>query len=443
MRRLKQTLFYGIMVVLTLLAIEGMAQAAYYVAYGEFNGAGPAPPDAATAIAAAATAAVATPDAAGTAAAGARPYWLQHPYYGYTRPEPEHPMNQAPPPRREDGAVLIALLGGSVGLGVTDAFRNALESWFRRNAIPLRPIVLGLAYNGMKQPQQVMQIAHSRSLGGEFDIIVNLDGHNELFISHVNYFDYGVSPFFPLWWQQLVAFTADDRPRLGRIAAERARQERRLQMAQARPWRWSAFYGIVSRYRLERSESRLRDLNRELAAAPAGYSLERHGPQWDFQDQTDLRRSTLRVWYRGSVMLADLSRNAGAEYYHYLQPNQYIPDSKPFTAAELDIAYDPNSGSIATYRDAYPQLQRLGAELRRHRINYHDLTQIFADNRETLYADDCCHFNARGYELLAESMVARLAPALRHRAALALAERPAADAPAPDAAPSPGRPDTP
>ena len=414
MSRPKQILFYGLMAVITLVVIEGMAQAAYYIAYGEFNGGGPAP--------AGSLAGAAADDADDADAdADARPYWLQHPYYGYTRPEAGHPMNQAPPPRREEGVILIALVGGSVGLGVTEAFRSALKDWFRDQDIPLRPVALGLAYNGMKQPQQVIQIANSLIRGGEYDVIVNLDGHNELFVAHTNYYDYDISPFFPLWWQQLVTVTAADKLLIGRIAWERERHDRRQRAARAAPWRWSAMYGIISRYRLERTAARVLALNRELAASAAGYSLERDGPQWHFQDQNDLRRAALRVWYRGSVMLDDLSRTAGAEYYHFLQPNQYVPDSKPFTAEELANAYDPNSGSIVTYNDGYPQLLRWGDELRRHGVNYHDLTQIFADNRETLYRDDCCHLNERGYELLAEAMVQRLAPALQRRAESAAA----------------------
>ena len=415
MNRSKQALFYCLMAVMTLAIIEGMAQAAYYIAYGEFNGGGPTAP----------AAAVAGADA--DAEDDTRPYWLQHPYYGYTRPEARHPMNRMPPPRREDGVVLIALLGGSVGLGVTDAFRNALQDWFRQNDLAQRPVLLGLAYNGIRQPQQIMQIANFLALGGEFDIIVNLDGHNELFVSHANYFDYGISPFFPLWWQQLVTFTADDKVRVGQIAVAREQQERLLEAARAAPWRWSALYGIIARYRLERAETRLLTLNRELAAPAAGeYSLERQGPRWDFEDQYDLRLTALRVWYRSSVMLHDMSLTAGAEYYHFQQPNQYVPDSKPLTDEELAVAYDPERGSITTYNHAYPQLLRLGDELRRHGISYHDLTQIFADNRETLYSDDCCHLNARGYELLADAMVQRLAPALQRRAALSASGQTAA-----------------
>ena len=421
MNRSKKALFYGIMAVLTLLLIEVMAQAAYYIAYGEFNGGGPPAPAAAETV-------------AEDAEEDTRPYWLlRHPYYGYTRPEADHLLNQVPPQRREDGAVLIALLGGSVSRGVADAFRRALESWFRDNGIPLRPVVLELAYDGMKQPQQVMVLANTLARGGEFDIIVNLDGHNELTLSHGNYFELGVSPFFPIWWQQLATFTAAEHLLIGRIAAARERQESLLKTARAAPWRWSALYGLLHRYRLERVETQLLALNRELAAPSGGYSLERNGPLWDFPDQSELRRAALRVWYRGSVMLNDLSRTADAEYYHFLQPNQYVPDSKPFTDAELAAVYNSENGAIWIYEDAYPQLLRLGDELRRQGVNYYDLTQIFADNRETLYVDDCCHLNERGYELLADNMARRLAPALQRRAARAAAGRMASASTALDA----------
>ena len=69
-------------------------------------------------------------------------------------------------------------------------------------------------------------------------------------------------------------------------------------------------------------------------------------------------------------------------------------------------------------------------------VAYFDLTGIFADNRETLYRNECCHLNGRGNELLAAAMVQRLTPALRRLgqdsrdkpvSPLAAARRPAAD----------------
>ena len=411
MSRSKQALFHGIMAVMTLLVIEGMAQAAYYIAYREFNGGGPSRPQPAVGDAA---------GAVGWRTGASR--WVVHPYYGFTRTEAGHPINRAAPPRREDGVVLIALLGGSVSRDVANAFRSALEGWFQDNGIPLRPVVQEQAASAMKQPQQAMIIANTLSLGGEYDIIVNLDGFNELILSHNNYFGDGLSPFYPFGWHRHQSGLTDAQKLLvSRIYALRQREGRLDGVAGARPWRWSALYGIVNRYLRERSAAEILDLNHELADTLSGeYSLQHYGPvPANAPDGYELSRSAARVWYRGSVLLHELSRGAGAEYYHFLQPNQYVPDSKPLTDRELARAYDSENAAVGIYRDGYPLLRRLGDELRQQGINYYDLTQIFADNRETLYRDDCCHLNKRGHELLAASMVQRLAPALRERAALA------------------------
>ena len=122
---------------------------------------------------------------------------LIHPYYGFGSRNADNALNEVPPPRRQDGVVLIGLLGGSMAHNVTDAFRSALESWFREHASTLRPVVRGLALPGMKQPPQAIQITNTLALGGEYDIIVNLDSHNELILAHDNCFNYGVSPFDP------------------------------------------------------------------------------------------------------------------------------------------------------------------------------------------------------------------------------------------------------
>ena len=410
MSRIKQIAFYGIMVVLTLAVIEAMAQAAYYIAYGEFNGGGPAAP----------TLPTAGPQL--TDAVGYEPQrfkWVSHPYHGYTQASANHELNRVPPPRRQDDTVLIALLGGSVSREATPAFRSALEAWFRDNDIPLRPVVLELAFSAMKQPQQVMIIANALSVGGEYDIVVNLDGYNELVLPEISYFWFGLSPFYPPGWHQEQAgrLTSAQRLAASRIYALRQRQQQLDGLAAAAPWRWSALYGIVNRYLREQAAARILTLNRALAAEQSGeYSLQRLGPVLPSgPDESDLSSMALRVWYRGSALLADLSRAAGAEYYHFQQPSQYVPDAKPLSDRERAVAYDAESVQARAHQDDYRQQlrQRLGAELRQQGINFHDLTQIFADNTETLYRDDCCHLTRRGYELLAANMVQRLEPELR------------------------------
>ena len=34
-------------------------------------------------------------------------------------------------------------------------------------------------------------------------------------------------------------------------------------------------------------------------------------------------------------------------------------------------------------------------------IQFHDITMIFKDEKETIYSDDCCHLNKKGNDVLA------------------------------------------
>ena len=138
------------------------------------------------------------------------------------------------------------------------------------------------------------------------------------------------------------------------------------------------------------------------------YSFARSGPNVArYQTEEGIRRDSVRIWYRGSVLLAGLAREAGAVYYHFLQPNQHVPDSKPLSEEEQEKFYTPVRE--VRIRKTLPLMAEFGTRLREHGINYFDLTKIFENNPETLYRDNCCHFNKRGNRLLVEQIVQRMA----------------------------------
>ena len=99
-----------------------------------------------------------------------------------------------------------------------------------------------------------------------------------------------------------------------------------------------------------------------------------------------------------------LCQGMGIEYYHFLQPNQYVPDSKPLSAEEVADAWRANHPYRTPALEGYPRLVRYGRRLRRNGIAFHDLTGIFRERPETLYRDTCCHLNQAGNTLLAEAI---------------------------------------
>ena len=443
------------MLLLTLLVLEGMARVAYFAAYGRWYGGG----GAASAPAAAAPRPIAF-DAYGRAKSDAptgpltrppefdpttahlRP--IRHPFYGITDRSPAHYLNTMPPRQRREDTVIVGLVGGSVANDVRPYLQRALSRYFAANNLPRQPVVLGLAAGSIKQPQQAIMIANTLLLGGDFDFIVNLDGFNEVGVTLENSKN-GTFPFYSRVWSKWSGLTAAEAMLVGNIQLRRREQERLTAAAAAAPLRRSAVFGLVNRYRRERTAAAIILLNHELAAAQSDYSMEKHGPENWLEGRGALLQEAVRVWYRGSVALARLAELSGAEYYHFLQPNQYVPGGKPLSAAELRWAYDPRLVHKADVEQGYPLLTLFNRELPRRGINYFDLSRIYAARPETIYVDICCHVNERGNELLAAAMVRRMEPALLRRGAAGpapvsalAAAGPAAD---PGARPPPERPD--
>ena len=345
---------------------------------------------------------------------------MPHPFYGRLYSYPYHGLNLMPPRSEQADTVVVALLGGSVAEKVRPYLSRALYRHFNDHNLPGRPVIFDGAIAGFKQPQQAVVAANILLLGGHFDLLVNLDGFNEAHFTFEKHLK-GVFPFFPRSWDHTLALTGAESLLAGRIAAlrqERAELQRRGAVS---PFRYTALYGIVNRYRQERVERRIIQRNHDLAAAQSAYSLEKHGPRRIFRDTEELYQEMVRVWHRSALLLAAVAQLAGADYYHFLQPNQYVPGSKPLSAAELANFYLPGSRREKIIGAIYPRMQRLGESMpaARPAINFFDLTGIFAGHRETLYINACCHFNERGNELLAAAMVERMAPALRRAATAA------------------------
>ena len=141
-------------------------------------------------------------------------------------------------------------------------------------------------------------------------------------------------------------------------------------------------------------------------------SYGQRGPAEDFGDHArdlgPLVRELASTWARSNQRMAEQATRDGAAFALFLQPNQYVPESKPFTDDEE--AETRVSDSLARVVPAgYPALQAEGARLEReHGVAFEDLTEIYRETRERVYEDWCCHVNARGNALLIEAIAARL-----------------------------------
>ena len=261
---LKKLLYYGLLAALTLIAIEGMARLAYFLAFAEGYDGGLPAVDAVNLT-------LPPPPRRNN------PWRILHPFYGHSVAVPGHYLNVIPPQPKGEDVALIGLFGGSVAEAAAPYLQSALSRYFAANNLERRPVVLGMGLAATRQPQQAMMAANTLLLGGHFDLIVNLDGFNEMTHSDYIYHKKGSHPYFPQQWDKALSLTTLEHHIVGRIGVLRQQQAAWLRAAGS-PLRYTALYGIVHRYRWERTERQISQLNHQLAATRTDYSLERHGP---------------------------------------------------------------------------------------------------------------------------------------------------------------------
>ena len=103
---------------------------------------------------------------------------------------------------------MVGVLGGSFADGTV---RGGSRQYFDKVISTLpefenkEVVVYNMAMGAYKQPQQLMQLAYYLSLGAEFDLIINLDGFNEMAATYYGWRDAGLHPAFPKSWNHRVS----------------------------------------------------------------------------------------------------------------------------------------------------------------------------------------------------------------------------------------------
>ncbi len=406
MNKSKKLIFSAIMIIMVLICIEGLARLTYFIMhkhsydvaymynYLKYNHYGLTDEFAL--------------------------WWDQeiiHPYLGfvvdyqYEKKNKEtygFPTTVTPVIKRKLGKLNVVILGGSVA----QSMGKALETAFHR-ACRVAPNVVALGVAGYKQPQQVLALTYFLSLGAEYDLIINLDGYNEIVLPFTDNYRVGVNPFFPRNWNLRINRQPSKKilAVIGKVRYLRDLKQENLEALPSSHFRWSAIFGLVKMQQfkkmnreINRASTKLIDLQQEEVK-----KFEETGPFWEYDDIQQLYQEAAAGWVRGSVLLDQLARENGMEYYHFLQPNQYVKGSKVLNQEELRIAYSEEVPISKSALIGYPILLQQGRKLLEKNIKFFDATKVFAKEKETVYIDICCHYNQRGKEILAAYIVDQIA----------------------------------
>ena len=294
----------------------------------------------------------------------------------------------------------LLVTGGSVAQNLT--MDGSMQLALNKLLAPKRARIFGAALPGYKQPQQVNALAFLVAAGATFDIIINLDGFNEIVLPYNENHLAGIQPIFPRWWNRRVSGKGMDLKALGEATYLNQLRAKIVNDLSHKPKYKSAIVGFFIIQHLNQINARSLELQRILNSTEVSY--EQSGP-FSVNDGTSQREvisKGIEVWARSSQLMQSISVGIGAEYFHVLQPNQYLPGSKPFSTEESSQYVRPELPWSKTAILGYPMIVARGQELLQLVPNYMDATGVFSSDERTLYSDNCCHLNPLGNKLLAE-----------------------------------------
>ncbi|MGE5193276.1 MAG: hypothetical protein ACM3U2_12340 [Deltaproteobacteria bacterium] len=349
---------------------------------------------------------------------------IVHPYLGWVRrphphtatAEPDLVVNDfgfsgqdLPLQTRSPDKVIIGILGGSVAEQFVAGASGKLVDELQQSPFfaGKEAVIVRLAQSGYKQPQQLLTVNYLLTLGAEFDILINIDGYNEIVLPVVENVPNHVYAGFPRSWHLRVteAGNLEVMRTIGRIAQLKDQARSWAEIVRRRPWCYSPTLNLA--WRLYHSNVRLA-LFREYSHLHRQKYEEQDaaasGPPQKFSGDADLYEHCAAIWMRSSLQLHHLCAANGIRYYHFLQPNQYVPGSKTMRGREMTDAWQPNHRGKKPVEQGYPLLIREGRNLVGLGVSFTDLTRLFADHPEQTYCDWCCHLNAHGNELMAQEI---------------------------------------
>lgn len=323
-------------------------------------------------------------------------------------------------PEPAPNRAVVVITGGSVAYGIA----NNSSTGKLEQALATIPALSGkeilvytLALGGYKQPQQLFAIQYYLTLGAHFDMIINVDGFNDIVLPQVENMPFGTNPFFPRVWHTRVKSGMEDRK--GKIL-EGLKFYLHEQRASVAAWmnksvfRKSVLLNLIWRLKdnsLQRkiAEADLKYLHNARQETEISSSMLAAGTRFSRENREFALEQIAAFWRRSSEAMYALAKADEIRYYHFLQPNQYVKDAKPMSEAERKIAFLEGQNIIHPYaepaRQGYPHLITQGRLLQKEGVPYFDLTMMFKDNSEVLYFDGCCHFNKKGYDYIIDEII--------------------------------------
>lgn len=374
---------------------------------------------------------------------GSSPQNRLHPYFGFVMSagftgtldsQPTYPPNNFgfpcpydfPLRKSSKDQYIIGIFGGSVARRLA---RYENEKHYLVEALQKSPyfqnkqiVVLCFAIGAYKQPQQLLILNYFLSIGQPLDMVINVDGFNEVAISNLNrQAELHISMPAVFQVKPLVDLANNDLAAPGlRLSLEISELRKQLRDALTK----LAACNLATCYTLRRVQSEY--LSRRLIARSKALSdLEKSEQRDDSlvylnraeaaRDESEAYDQMSNLWADSSLLMKEILSARGIQYFQFLQPNQYYQTNRTFSEDEREIAFNEASAFGDAVRTGYPKLLQKISGLENSGVSVFNATNIFDDVKATVYVDNCCHYSELGNKILASYIAQNILKSLDSR----------------------------
>jgi hypothetical protein len=250
-----------------------------------------------------------------------------HPYLGYAPPGMDQDIGRDFISQRKNPQELtVAIVGGSVphllarDRRAMDIFKGKLQNIPAFKDKKIR--IISFSMLGYKQPQQLISYSLYQLFDGQIDILINLDGHNEMMETHSNQ---GSDVFYgyPFIWREFIGLRGnlDITKQTGKVfwfddmrrdmARSMLRSPLRYSVTASLGWRLAD--SLAEKYRQQQANQLQKMLKEKLKAKYASGPIRRY-------DNNKAWQLYAHLWAESSYMLSTLAKAYGTAYFHFIQP---------------------------------------------------------------------------------------------------------------------------
>jgi len=338
--------------------------------------------------------------------------------YGFISPY-DYPFKKTKP-----NQFIIGVFGGSVASDYAIfQVQNKILPKYLKQLPRLKDqefIILSFATGGYKQPQQLLILNYFLALGQELDMVVNIDGFNEVALSNLNnknQIDLAMPSL-----QHILPLTnlANNSLSIKAMKATVRIQENKAKINQAlttlQNCTLAACDALTSVYiqnLVNNYKTDVINFEKERTKQQDGGSVIYINTNKSVLEDSVAFEQMAQNWAKSSIFMHKVLSASNVPYFQVLQPNQYYQTKRVFSAAEKQIAFNQDTPYAKAVELGYPALFKKFPNLEKNHIDILNGVNVFDKTKDAVYVDSCCHYNQAGEVIFSDYVGSSILEVLR------------------------------